>query len=48
MRFGIIGLGRMGANMARHAVEKGHDVVGYDRSDEAMAVMTVALPGKTS
>jgi len=39
VRFGIIGLGRMGANMARHAVEKGHSVVGFDGSDEAMAVM---------
>jgi 6-phosphogluconate dehydrogenase len=30
MRVAIVGLGRMGANLARHAVEKGHDVVGYD------------------
>jgi 6-phosphogluconate dehydrogenase len=30
MRFAIVGLGRMGANLARHAIEKGHDVVGYD------------------
>ncbi len=34
MRFGIVGLGRMGANLARHAVEKGHEVVGYDRSPD--------------
>ncbi len=39
MRFGIIGLGRMGSNMARHAVEKGHDIVGYDCSDDATALM---------
>jgi 6-phosphogluconate dehydrogenase len=32
MKFGIIGLGRMGANLARHAVEKGHAVVGFSRS----------------
>lgn len=32
MRFGIIGLGRMGANLARHAREKGHEVVGYSRT----------------
>ncbi len=32
MQFGIIGLGRMGANLARHAREKGHEVVGYSRS----------------
>ncbi len=30
MRVAIVGLGRMGANLARHAAEKGHDVVGYD------------------
>ncbi len=30
MQFGIVGLGRMGGNLARHAVEKGHEVVGYD------------------
>jgi 6-phosphogluconate dehydrogenase len=33
MRFGIIGLGRMGANMARAAVEHGHSVVGNDQDD---------------
>jgi 6-phosphogluconate dehydrogenase len=30
MRFAIVGLGRMGGNLARHAMEKGHQVVGYD------------------
>jgi 6-phosphogluconate dehydrogenase len=30
MRFGIVGLGRMGANMALAAVEHSHEVVGYD------------------
>jgi 6-phosphogluconate dehydrogenase len=30
---GIIGLGRMGANLARAALEHGHDVVGYDRDE---------------
>ena len=34
MKFGVIGLGRMGANLARHAVEKGHEVVGYDPNQE--------------
>ncbi len=32
MEFGIIGLGRMGANLARQAVEKGIRVVGFSRS----------------
>jgi 6-phosphogluconate dehydrogenase len=34
MKFGIIGLGRMGANLGRHAVEKGHEVIGYDPNQE--------------
>ncbi len=35
MKFGIVGLGRMGANLSRQAIEKGHEVVGYDPSEEA-------------
>jgi 6-phosphogluconate dehydrogenase len=30
MRCGIVGLGRMGANLARSAIEHGHEIVGYD------------------
>ena len=37
MRFGIIGLGRMGANIARAAIEHGHHVVGHDHEEQAMA-----------
>ena len=36
MDIGMIGLGRMGANMAARLVERGHRVVGHDRSAEAM------------
>lgn len=32
MRFGIVGLGRMGASLSLQAIEKGHQVIGYDRS----------------
>jgi 6-phosphogluconate dehydrogenase len=39
MRFGVIGLGRMGANLARQAVEKGHEVVGYDPEESARAAV---------
>lgn len=39
MRFGIVGLGRMGANIARHATEKGHGVVGFDPSEKARAAL---------
>ncbi len=31
MQIGIVGLGRMGANMARRIMRAGHQVVGYDR-----------------
>ena len=34
MKFGIVGLGRMGANLARHALERGHQAVGYDRDPD--------------
>src|SRR3990172_275632 len=39
MRFGIIGLGRMGANIARHAMEKGHQVVGYNKDQATTKVL---------
>jgi 6-phosphogluconate dehydrogenase len=38
MKFGIIGLGKMGANLARHAAEKGHEVVGFSRSADKDAL----------
>jgi 6-phosphogluconate dehydrogenase len=31
MKFGIVGLGRMGGNLALQALEKGHEVVGFTR-----------------
>jgi 6-phosphogluconate dehydrogenase len=34
MKFGIVGLGRMGRNIALQALEKGHQVVGFNRSEE--------------
>jgi 6-phosphogluconate dehydrogenase len=35
MELGMIGLGRMGANMAQRLLQGGHRVVGYDPSDAA-------------
>lgn len=35
MRVGIVGLGRMGANLARAALEHGHQVLGYDPAESA-------------
>jgi 6-phosphogluconate dehydrogenase len=37
MRIGMIGLGRMGANMVRRLQQGGHQCVAYDRSAEAVA-----------
>jgi len=36
MELGMIGLGRMGANMAERLLRGGHRVVGYDRDPEAV------------
>src|SRR6202051_763746 len=37
MQLGMIGLGRMGANMVRRLIKKGHDCVVFDRSPQAVA-----------
>ncbi|SKA21284.1 phosphogluconate dehydrogenase (NAD(+)-dependent, decarboxylating) [Consotaella salsifontis] len=39
MRLGIIGLGRMGGNIARRLVRGGHECVVYDRSEKAVAAL---------
>ena len=36
MQLGMIGLGRMGANMVRRLVRNGHQCVVYDRSEQAV------------
>ena len=43
MRIGMVGLGKMGANMTRRLIDKGHEVVGFDLGAEARA--TVAAYG---
>jgi 6-phosphogluconate dehydrogenase len=35
MRLGMVGLGRMGGNMATRLIRSGHQVVGYARSEES-------------
>jgi 6-phosphogluconate dehydrogenase len=45
MQLGMIGLGRMGANMVRRLIRSGHQCVVYDRSREA--VQTLAKEGAT-
>ncbi|MBV9341179.1 MAG: decarboxylating 6-phosphogluconate dehydrogenase [Acidobacteria bacterium] len=39
MRLGMVGLGRMGANMARRLIRGGHEVVVTDLSSEAVSAM---------
>ena len=39
MQLGMIGLGRMGANMVRRLLKGGHECVVYDRSAQAVAEM---------
>lgn len=34
MKFGLIGLGRMGANLAQNAAEKGHEIIAYNRTTQ--------------
>jgi len=45
MELGMIGLGRMGANMVERLVRGGHHVVGYDRDPGAVARVTAAGAG---
>ena len=37
MQLGMIGLGRMGANMVRRLIRKGHEGVVFDRSPQAVS-----------
>jgi 6-phosphogluconate dehydrogenase len=39
MRIGMIGLGRMGSNMARRLLRRGHQVVAYDRAAEPVGAL---------
>ena len=39
MQLGMIGLGRMGANMVRRLLKNGHECVVYDRSADAVAAL---------
>ncbi|QIG51077.1 decarboxylating 6-phosphogluconate dehydrogenase [Nordella sp. HKS 07] len=49
MQLGMIGLGRMGANMVRRLLENGHQCVVYDRSSKAVeALVQEKAAGATS
>ncbi len=45
MKLGMVGLGKMGANMTTRLIRGGHEIVAYDRSAEA--VKSVASGGAT-
>jgi 6-phosphogluconate dehydrogenase len=42
MQLGLIGLGRMGGNMARRLMAGGHQIVAWDRSADAVTVLASA------
>jgi 6-phosphogluconate dehydrogenase len=42
MQIGIVGLGRMGANIGRRLMSKGHKIVAFDREPKAVAALTGA------
>jgi len=46
MQLGIIGLGRMGANIGRRVMRAGHDVVGYDANQSAVKALEAAPEGR--
>ena len=48
MQIGIVGLGRMGANIGRRLMSKGHKVVAYDRDPKAVAALTGATGAAVS
>ena len=49
MQLGIIGLGRMGGNMARRLIAGGHSVVAWDRSADAVrSLASAGVTGATS
>jgi len=49
MQIGMIGLGRMGSNMARRLIRQGHQVAAYDHAPEAVgALVREGAEGATS
>src|SRR5215475_8455992 len=43
MQIGIVGLGRMGANIGRRLMKNGHQVVAFDRDPKAVAALSGAV-----
>ena len=42
MQLGIVGLGRMGLNMAQRLLRQGHEIVGYDQDPKTLAALAEA------
>ncbi len=47
MQLGIVGLGRMGGNIARRVMKHGHAVVAYDRDPDLAPAIAGAVPAKS-
>ncbi len=43
MRFGIVGMGKMGAGLATQAIERGHSVVGFDVAGVSPALVELGV-----
>jgi 6-phosphogluconate dehydrogenase len=37
MKLGMVGLGKMGANIIRRLLKEGHQIIAYDLKEEAIA-----------
>src|ERR1700749_2239763 len=48
MQLGMVGLGRMGANMVKRLLNNGHSAVVYDRSAQAVQDLVNAKAGGSS
>jgi len=48
MQIGLVGLGRMGGNMARRLLTGGHEVAVWDRSTDAVRALASAGAGGSS
>ena len=46
MQLGMIGLGRMGANMRQRIRAGGHEVIGYDKNPAVRDVAVHAVPSE--
>ena len=45
MKIGMVGLGRMGGNMAERLRRRGHEVVGFDRNPDVQKRLSPPVSG---